>query len=167
MRFRAVFKWKKVYHCTNFVPFRDENMEKNVELCKGNPQRRYVSEDFCYQFDWHTTRFIRLFSFNDYNNNEVRYPLWVADKFCAVWNLVREGRGKNNMSLYNKNGRKIPEITAEERLKVLLANAIGIYAEAHADRYNSSSEFWEFLYGDIGTDEEEMKELGIDLSDIL
>ena len=38
---------------------------------------------------------------------------------------------------------------------------------AHADRYNSSSEFLEFLYGDLGTDEEEMKELGIDLSDIL
>jgi len=71
------------------------------------------------------------------------------------------------MSLYNKNGRKIPEITVEERLKVLLANAIGIYVEAHADRYNSSSEFWEFLYGALGTGEEEIKELGIDLSDIL
>ena len=68
------------------------------------------------------------------------------------------------MSLYNKNGGKIPEITVEERLKVLLTNAIGIYTEAHSDRYNSSSEF---LYGELGTDEEEMKELGIDLSDIL
>lgn len=55
----------------------------------------------------------------------------------------------------------------EERLKVLLANAIGIYAEAHSDRYNSSSEFLEFLYGELGTDGEEMKELGIDLTDIL
>lgn len=27
------------------------------------------------------------------------------------------------MSLYNKNGGKIPEITVEERLKVLLTNA--------------------------------------------
>ncbi len=67
------------------------------------------------------------------------------------------------MSLYNKSGGKIPEITVEERLKVLLANAIGIYAEAHSDRYNSS----EFLYGELGTDGEEMKELGIDLTDIL
>lgn len=71
------------------------------------------------------------------------------------------------MSLYNKSGGKIPEITVEERLKVLLANAIGIYAEAHSDRYNSGSEFLEFLYGELGTDGEEMKELGIDLSDIL
>lgn len=37
------------------------------------------------------------------------------------------------MSLYNKSGGKIPEIAVEERLKVLLANAIGIYAEAHSD----------------------------------
>lgn len=71
------------------------------------------------------------------------------------------------MSLYNKNGGKIPEITVEERLKVLLTNAIGIYTEAHSDRYNSSSEFLEFLYGELGTDEEEMKELGIELSNIL
>ena len=48
----------------------------------------------------------------------------------------------------------------EERLKVLLANAIGIYAEAHSDRYNSSSEFLEFLYGELGTDGEEMKRTG-------
>lgn len=71
------------------------------------------------------------------------------------------------MSLYNKSGGKIPEITAEERLKVLLANVIGIYAEEHSDRYNSGSEFLEFLYVELGTDGEEMKELGIDLSDIL
>ena len=71
------------------------------------------------------------------------------------------------MSLYNKSGGKIPEITAEERLKVLLTNAFEIYAEAHSDRYNSSSEFLEFLYGELGTDGEEMKELGIDLTDIL
>lgn len=71
------------------------------------------------------------------------------------------------MSLYNKSGGKIPEITVEERLKVLLANAIEIYAEAHSDRYNSRGEFLELLYGGLGTDGEEMKELGIDLSDIL
>ncbi len=56
------------------------------------------------------------------------------------------------MSLYNKSGGKIPEITVEERLKILMPNAIGIYAEAHSDRYNSSSEFLEFLYGELGTD---------------
>ena len=66
-----------------------------------------------------------------------------------------------------KNSKKMSRITPEERLKVLLLNAIGIYAEAHADRYNSDSEFLEFLYGDLGTDREEMEELGIDLSDIL
>ena len=71
------------------------------------------------------------------------------------------------MSLYNRNGEKILEATAKERLKILLGNALGLYAEAHADRYNSDSEFLEFLYGDLGTDREEMEELGIDLSDIL
>jgi len=30
--------------------------------------------------------------------------------------------------------------------------AIGIYAKAHSDRYNSSSEFLEFLYGGLGID---------------
>lgn len=59
---------------------------------------------------------------------------------------------------------KILEITVEERLKVLLINAIGIYAEAHSDRYNSSGEFLELLYGDLGTDGEKMKELGMELS---
>lgn len=71
------------------------------------------------------------------------------------------------MSLYNKSGGKIPEIIVEERLKVLLTNAIGIYVEAHSDRYNSRGDFQELLYGGLGTDGEEMKELGIDLSDIL
>ena len=63
------------------------------------------------------------------------------------------------MSLYNKSGGKIPEITAEERLKVLLTNAFEIYAEAHSDRYNSRGEFLELLYGGLGTDGEGMKEL--------
>lgn len=54
------------------------------------------------------------------------------------------------MSLYNKSGGKIPEITAEERLKVLLTNAFEIYAEAHSDRYNSRGEFLELLYGSLG-----------------
>ena len=71
------------------------------------------------------------------------------------------------MRLYNKGGGKIPEITAEERLKVLLTNAFEIYAEAHSDRYNSRGEFLELLYGSLDTDGEEMKELGIDLTDIL
>ena len=48
-----------------------------------------------------------------------------------------------------------------------MTNAFEIYAEAHSDRYNSRGEFLELLYGSLGTDGEEMKELGIDLSDIL
>lgn len=76
-------------------------------------------------------------------------------------------KGKNGMSLYNINDEKTPRIMPEERLKVLLSNAISMYAEEHADRYNTDSEFIEFLFGDLGTDAEEMEELGIDLSDIL
>lgn len=68
------------------------------------------------------------------------------------------------MSLYGEMGRVI---TPEERLKVLLVNAIGIFAEGHSDRYNSDNEFMEYLYGELGTDEAELKELGVDLSDIL
>ena len=71
------------------------------------------------------------------------------------------------MSLYKENGDKTPRITPEERLKVLLSNAISMYAEEHSDRYNTNSEFVEFLFGDLGTDAEEMEELGIDLSDII
>ena len=68
------------------------------------------------------------------------------------------------MSLY---GEKDKETTTEERLKVLLINTIGLFAEGHSDRYNSDNEFLEYLYGELGTDEAEIKELGIDLSDIL
>lgn len=68
------------------------------------------------------------------------------------------------MSLY---GEKDKETTPEERLKVLLINAIGLFAEGHSDRYNSDNEFLEYLYGELGTDEAEIKELGVDLSDIL
>lgn len=68
------------------------------------------------------------------------------------------------MSLYGEMGRVI---TPEERLKVQLVNAIGIFAEGHSDRYNSDNEFMEYLYGELGTDEAEIKELGVDLSDIL
>ena len=68
------------------------------------------------------------------------------------------------MSLY---GEKDKEIPPEERLKVLLVNAIGLFAEEHLDRYNSDNEFLEYLYGELGTDEAEMKELGVDLADIL
>ncbi len=71
------------------------------------------------------------------------------------------------MGLYNKKGEKTPKMMTEERLKVLLSNAISMYAEEHADRYNTDNEFIEFLFGDLGTDAEEMEELGIDLSDIL
>lgn len=68
------------------------------------------------------------------------------------------------MSLY---GEKDKETTPEERLKVLLINAIGLFAEGHSDRYNSDNEFLEYLYGELGTDEAEMKELDVDLFDIL
>lgn len=68
------------------------------------------------------------------------------------------------MSLY---GEKDKETTPEERLKVLLINAIGLFAEGHSDRYNSDNEFLEYLYGELGTDEAEIEELGVDLSDIL
>ena len=68
------------------------------------------------------------------------------------------------MSLYGEMGR---EIMPEERLKVLLINAIGLFAEGHSDRYNSDKEFLEYLYGELGTDEGEIKELDVDLSDIL
>lgn len=68
------------------------------------------------------------------------------------------------MSLY---GEKDRETTTEERLKVLLINTIGLFTEGHSDRYNSDNEFLEYLYGELGTDEAEIKELGIDLSDIL
>ena len=68
------------------------------------------------------------------------------------------------MSLY---GEKDRETTTEERLKVLLINTIGLFTEGHSDWYNSDNEFLEYLYGELGTDEAEIKELGIDLSDIL
>ena len=67
------------------------------------------------------------------------------------------------MKLHNKNDKEIPEPNPEERLRVLLLNALTMYAEEHSDRYNSSSEFWEFLYGELGTDKEELEELGIKL----
>ena len=70
------------------------------------------------------------------------------------------------MSLYNRQGRKRPKITPKERLKILLLNSIELYAEAHSDRYNSKKEFMCILYDELGTDEAEMKELGIDLSGI-
>ena len=70
------------------------------------------------------------------------------------------------MSLYNKQGRKRPKITQKARLKILLVNTLGLYAEAHSDRYNSKEEFMRSLYDELGTDEAEMKELGIDLLDI-
>lgn len=70
------------------------------------------------------------------------------------------------MDLYNKQGRKRPKITRQERLKVLLVNTIELYAEAHSDRYNSKEEFMCVLYDELGKDEAEMKALGIDLSSI-
>ena len=70
------------------------------------------------------------------------------------------------MSLYNSQGRRKPKITPKAILKILLENTIGLYAEAHSDRYNSREEFMGVLYDEIGTDEAEMKELGIDLTDI-
>lgn len=71
------------------------------------------------------------------------------------------------MRLHNKNDKEIPELNPEERLRVLLLNALTMYAEEHSDRYNSSGEFWEFLYRELGTDKEELEELGIKLLDDL
>lgn len=70
------------------------------------------------------------------------------------------------MSLYNKQSRIRPKISPKERLRILLLNSIELYAEAHSDRYNSKKEFMCNLYDELGTDEAELKELGIDLSGI-
>lgn len=70
------------------------------------------------------------------------------------------------MSLYNKQGRKRLKITRQERLKILPVNTIELYAEAHSDRYNSKEEVMCVLYDELGTDEAEMKALGIDLFSI-
>lgn len=52
----------------------------------------------------------------------------------------------------------------EKRLKVMLGNLIGFFIEQYADRYNTHEEVVESLCGEIGTDEAELKALGIDLS---
>ena len=67
------------------------------------------------------------------------------------------------MSLYNRQGKKMPKITQKERLRILLLNSIELYADVHSDRYNSKKEFMCILYDELGTDDTEMKELGIDL----
>lgn len=54
--------------------------------------------------------------------------------------------------------------TSEKRLKVMLGNLIGFFIEQHADRYNTHAELMESLCSEIGTDEAELKVLGIDLS---
>lgn len=53
---------------------------------------------------------------------------------------------------------------SEKRLKVMLGNLIGFFIEQYADRYNTHEEVVESLCGEIGTDEVELKALGIDLS---
>ncbi len=68
------------------------------------------------------------------------------------------------MSLY---GEKDKETTPDEWLKVLRINAVGLFAEGYSDWFNSDNEFLEYLYGELGTDEAEIKELGVDLCDIL
>lgn len=57
--------------------------------------------------------------------------------------------------------------TAAVRLKILLENAVGMYAEAHSDRYNSREEFAESVYDGLGTDRAELDMLGVDMTDIL
>lgn len=54
----------------------------------------------------------------------------------------------------------------EERLRVLLLNAMGLYADRHSDSYNTRAEFTEMYLGELGTDSDELKELGIELSEI-
>jgi len=52
----------------------------------------------------------------------------------------------------------------EERLRILLVNAIGIYAEMHSDNYNTPEEFWKMYLSDLGTSAEELEWLNVDLS---
>lgn len=63
-----------------------------------------------------------------------------------------------------QNVRNETATAQEKRLKVILGNLIGFFIEQHADRYNTHEEFVEGLCGEIGTDEAELKALGIDLS---
>nr|WP_304956179.1 hypothetical protein [uncultured Acetatifactor sp.] len=56
--------------------------------------------------------------------------------------------------------------SAENRLAVLLANAVGLYAEQHSDNYNTSEEFWEMFLGEMGTDFEELEALGVNIEDM-
>lgn len=59
-----------------------------------------------------------------------------------------------------------PGESAENRLAVLLANAVGLYAERHSDSYNTGAEFWEMLLGELGTDFEELEALGVNVEDM-
>lgn len=78
--------------------------------------------------------------------------------------------GKLNMHGYMQEGcerqnvQNEATVMPEKRMKVMLRNLIGFFIEQHADRYNTHEEFAESLCGEIGTDEAELKALGIDLS---
>ena len=48
----------------------------------------------------------------------------------------------------------------------MLVNFVELYVEPHSDRYNSKEEFMCVLYDELGTDEAEMKALGIDVFSI-
>ncbi len=62
-----------------------------------------------------------------------------------------------------QNAQNRTAAAPEKRMKVMLGNLIGFFIEQHADRYNTHEEFVENLCSEIGTDETELKALGIDL----
>lgn len=60
------------------------------------------------------------------------------------------------------------EESDNDRLKTILLNAIDIIFEhelGDVSRYENVSEFWKYLFTELGTDLVELTSLGIDLSD--
>lgn len=55
----------------------------------------------------------------------------------------------------------------EERLSVLFANAIGMYAEEMLPREADSTRFWRKTLENLGTSVAELYELGIDVDDMM
>ena len=68
------------------------------------------------------------------------------------------------MGLYSGKDKKT---APEERLKALLINTVQLFTEGYSEWYNSDHEFLQYLYSELGTDEADMKELEVDLSNIL
>lgn len=52
----------------------------------------------------------------------------------------------------------------EERLKVILENALDLIIEHEVATFATPEEFWEYFYGQLGTSQEELKTYGIDTS---